>query len=230
MKELFDESGVRSAALSHDFIEIESEGNISYGGSQNYYRTEREKKCGCGIVGAADVLLYMEAVKTGEFRFSLEKFLKLSEELRKKYIPIIPGRGVNAFLLAKGFNRYFKKNSMAYKAYWKVTSFNKWEIVEQMLKNDIPVIIAIGNNFPFVWGKKGLNLYVRDLHYTENEDVYKSEQTVNGHFVIITAIEKNCLTVSSWGRKYFINIDEFNKYVFRYSTHIYSNILVIEKK
>jgi len=230
VKELFDESDNLSASLSHDLIGIDSGTRRYYGGSQNLYRTLKERQCGCGIVGAADVLLYLEALRSGEYCFSEKKFLEFSALLRKKFIPIIPGRGVNAFWLARGLNRYFRKNNMNYRAYWKCTPFNKWKQVERMLGEDIPVIMAIGNNFPIVWGKKSVNLYVKDESKTGPEAVYKKDQSVYGHFVVVTGIEGNCLTVSSWGKKFFINIDEYNKYVFRHSTHMYSNILVIERR
>ena len=101
--------------------------------------------------------------------------------------------------------------------------------IEKMLENDIPVILAIGNNFPLVWGKKKLNLYVPDTKKKDQgEKVYKKQQGVNGHFVVVTSIEDNCLTVSSWGRKYYINVDEYNRYVSKHSIHLYSNILVIK--
>ena len=229
-KDMFTENEGYNASLSHDFIELTDGNRNYYGGSQNMYDTPKERSCGCGIAGAADVILYLEAVNTGNFTVEKEKFMELSRLLRKKYIPIIPGRGVNAFLMARGMNRYFKKNGLPYHSYWKCTSFRKWQITERMLKNDIPVIIAIGNNFPMFWGKKELNLYVRDEQATDSEEVYKKEQSVCGHFVVITSIKGNCLTVSSWGRRYFISIDEFNKYVFRHSTHMYSNILAIKRK
>ena len=224
------ESDYGTAALSHDLFEIDSGSRKYYGGSQNLYKTERERKCGCGITGAVDVLLYLEALKSREFSFSSERFLNLSDELRKKYIPIIPGRGVNAFILASGLNRYFKAHGMKYHAHWKCTLFNKWKKTADMLKADIPVIIAIGNNFPLVWGKKSLNLYVKDSENQSGEEIFRKEQSVYGHFVVITAVKENCLTVSSWGRKYYINVDEYNRYVTKHSTNIYSNILVIEKK
>jgi hypothetical protein len=120
---------------------------------------------------------------------------------------------------------------MKYRSRWKWTFIKKWKIVERMLKDDIPVILSIGNNFPIIWGKHELNLYVNDTaSTTEHETVYKKQQSVNGHFVVITAIEGNCLTVSSWGKKFYISIDEFDDYVKKHSTHIYSNILEIKKK
>lgn len=248
MKALFGETRQYSAALSHDLFGVKDGSSVWYGGSQNLYQTQREKTCGCGIAGAADIVLYIDAInrikaeghrKVGNetkvtdpgIQIDITAFLAESAILRKKYIPIIPGRGVNAFLLAYGLNRYFKKHGMKYRSRWKWTFIKKWKIVERMLKDDIPVILSIGNNFPIIWGKHELNLYVKDTaSTTEHETVYKKQQSVNGHFVVITAIEGNCLTVSSWGKKFYISIDEFDDYVKKHSTHIYSNILEIKKK
>lgn len=221
------------AALSHDLFSVDDGRLSSYGGSQNMYKTHRERSNGCGIAGAADIILYLEAVKNGNFTVSKDRFLELSSILKKKYMPIIPGRGVNAFILAIGLNRYFRKNGLTYRSRWKWTRYKKWETVEKMLKDDIPVILAIGNNFPIVWGKKKLNLYEIDEKAPEagdGEKVYKRSFGVYGHFVVITAIEGNVLTVSSWGRKYYINTEEYDRYTRKYSIHLYCNILSIKKK
>ena len=242
MKALFGEKYKYSAALSQDLFTI-VDGNMKYyGGSQNLYSTQKEKSCGCGISGAADVVMYIEALKTPGSTdpetgrhpgivYDKATFLSKSMELRKKYIPIIPGRGVNSFLLAWGLNRYFRKQKMGYRSRWKWTRFKKWQIVERMLKDDIPVILAIGNNFPLLWGKKELSLYVKDeAESTAEEAVYKKQQNVCGHFVVVTAIEGNCLMVSSWGKRFYISIDEYDQYVKKHSINVYSNILEIKKK
>jgi len=222
-----------SARLSHDLFMVDDGRRLNYGGSQNMYGSPRERSNGCGIAGAADVILYMKALNNGDFTVPVSDFLELSKSLKKKYIPIIPGRGVNAFILAMGLNRYFKKNGLKYRARWKWTRFKKWKTVASMLEEDIPVILAIGNNFPLVWGKKELYLYVNEEEgKTEQgaEPVYRKSFGVYGHFVVVTAIEGNCLTVSSWGKKYYINIDEYDAYVKKHSIHLYSNILSIKKK
>ncbi len=219
-----------SAVLSHDLFEVTSDFRNYYGGSQFLYPTERERTSGCGIAGAADIVLYLRALETGDYSVSVQEFLDISGEIRK-YIPIIPGRGVNSFILAGGLNRYFKKHGMGLKARWKITRFRKWEKLEKMLEADLPVILAIGNNFPFVWGRKELNLYIPDADSKDREEkVYNKYQGVCGHFVVVTGIEDNCLTVSSWGKKLFINLDEYNRYVSRHSIHIYSNILEIKRR
>ena len=135
-----------SASLTRDLFTVEDGRNLFYGGSQNMYATPKERSNGCGIAGAADIIMYYDAVSSNGKTFTKDEFLSLSNDLRK-HIPIIPGRGVNAFLLAWGLNKYFKKNGLHYRSRWKWTWIKKWETVERMLNDDIPVILAIGNNF-----------------------------------------------------------------------------------
>ena len=229
MDKLKKNKGYLAASLSHDLFTVETENRKYYGGSQNLYPSAKDRKRGCGITGAADIIMYLKSLETGNYNYPLEEFIRLSEELGNKYLPIIPGRGVNAFTLAWGLNRYFKKYGMKFRSRWKWTGFRKWKILEKMLREDIPVIIAIGNNFPIVWGKKTVGLYVKDGGKAGTEPAYKKVQNVFGHFVVATAIEDNCLTVSSWGYKYYINIDEYKRYVLKYSTHLYCNILEIHR-
>ena len=217
------------AALSHDLFQVETGQTPGYGGSQSLYENPKERASGGGIAAAASVILYMEALESGIFTVSKERFLEKSGEL-KKYMPIIPRLGVNSFVLAYGLSRYFKSHRLPFRAHWKCTAFRKWKAVEKMLRNDIPVILAIGLNFPKVWGKREVNLYVKDADSgKKGEAILKKDYSVCGHFVVITAMQGNILTVSTWGRKYYIKIDEFKAYVMKYSTHLYSNVLVIRK-
>ena len=62
MKALFGETRQYSAALSHDLFGVKDGSSVWYGGSQNLYQTQREKTCGCGIAGAADIVLYIDAI------------------------------------------------------------------------------------------------------------------------------------------------------------------------
>lgn len=212
---------VYNARLSHDLFEVIENGEaVGYGGSQSWYPKDSDKKCACGITAAADVILYINALRKQNFRIEKEDFINVSGMLKKKYLPVIPRFGVNSFILAIGMCRYFRKMEPGYVCYWKITPFRKWKTVEKMLKNDIPVILAIGSNFPIVWGKHGLKLY-------RKTDTGVSQTDVKGHYVVITGIHGDTIVISSWGKKYYIKKSEFDAYVRRYSGHLYSNILVI---
>lgn len=221
--------------LSHDLFTVKEEENIvGYGGSQKWYHDENDDKYGCGIAACADVLLYMMCrdrkytdrdveiqENNGEYIISKSDFISFSEKIRKRNLPLIPKFGVNSFVMTLGMNKYFLEKHMPYKCYWKFTPFRKWQLVENMLQRDIPVVLAVGANFPMVWGKHKLRLYFKN----EQGGVMFTE--VKAHYVVVTAIDEEWLTISSWGRKYYIRKKEFELYVRRYSGHIYSNILVI---
>ncbi len=70
--------------------------------------------------------------------------------MRKKYFPIIPGLGIPGWLLGIEVNRYFIKNRIPLKAVFGVRSRNIPNRIKAMLAHDIPVILAIGPNFPEV--------------------------------------------------------------------------------
>ncbi|MCQ2495462.1 MAG: hypothetical protein MJ131_02600 [Lachnospiraceae bacterium] len=218
-----------SARLSHDLFEvIDTEAAlcdgqapvVGYGGSQNWYTSKYGPKCGCGVAAAADIIFYLNALKKQSFTVSKKQFIEFSDYLQKKYLQIIPNFGVNSFWLAIGMNRYFLKNKMPYRCYWKVSPILRWSRLEKMLKNDIPVLLAVGNNFPIVWGKKKVNLYRKEADTRMDVAVYS-------HYVIVTAIDGDWLTISSWGRKYYIRKSEYEAYVRKYSLSMYSNVLDI---
>ncbi len=221
--------------LSHDlFTVLEEENRIGYGGSQKWYSDENDDKYGCGIAACADVALYLMCKNRqysdkafeikeadGEYLVRKQDFIRLSERLRRTCLPIIPKFGVNSFVMALGMNKFFISRHMPFRCYWKVTRGNRWELVKDMLLRDVPVVLAVGANFPVVWGKHRVNLYSR------NEQGGVMSTAVKAHYVVITAIDDEWLTISSWGRKYYIRRKEFDEYVRRYSGNMYSNILVI---
>ena len=59
-----------------------------------------------------------------------------------------------------------------------------------------------------------------------------------GHYVTVTGVEeystsdgtKIMLEISSWGRKYYVNYDEYLEYVRKNDNFYFSNILYIKKK
>lgn len=206
-----------------DTDNCDSEGNptvIGYGGSQNWYTSKYGPKCGCGVAAAADIIFYLKALEKRNFTISKNQFVEFSDYLQKRFLQIIPNFGVNSFWLAIGMNRYFIKNKMPFRCYWKIFPFFRWRRIEGMLKKDIPVVLAIGNNFPIVWGKKKVNLYRRSVEA-------RCDVAVSSHYVLVTAIDGDWLTVSSWGRKYYIRRSEYEAYVRKYSLSMYSNILDI---
>ncbi len=136
---------------------------------------------------------------------------------------------------------------------WSLTYYDMLEVIEAMLSQDLPVILSIGPNTPNLWGKKGISLYQQ---YTEaiptkgsvpgvklpssEFDIiirYKAvQQDINGHFVTVTGIIKDSvasrimLQISSWGKMYYMNYEEYRDYIADYSGTYSSSLLDIQRK
>ena len=88
----------------------------------------------------------------------------------------------------------------------------------------IPVILAVGPNFSLFRKKHKLNFYVK------NGEEYTFACQTAAHYVTVTAMEEQYLKISSWGKEYFINVQEYADYVKRYSSYFVSNVFYIRKR
>lgn len=141
---------------------------------------------------------------------------------------------------------------------FKLTYYDMLEMMEDMLSQDIPAILSIGPNTPKLWGKKGIPFYeYREIDYREGStkssgsdqrpegnvpsDVKKpyyykiAQQNVNSHYVTVTGIIKDeiagriMLRISSWGKQYYINYEEYRDYVDSTGDTFTSSILQARK-
>ena len=211
----------------------------SYGGSQMRSPDKSIARCGCGGVAALDLLLYLDryhcADSVPEFRaarqdeislvLSNEQYQHLLKQLIRKYLPVIPPFGMNGITLAAGVNLFFHRHKMPYRARWGVSGKKIWQKAEEMLDKDIPVIMAVGPNFPFFWRDH------KAAFYSETADgALCCAAQVKAHFVSLTGIDSELLKISSWGRMYYVRRREFETYVRRYSINYFSSILYISQK
>ena len=146
--------------------------------------------------------------------------MELAELLGKKYIFVIKGLGLSGILMSWGLNRYLRKKKLPYRARWGCMPWKIWQKTEEMLKADIPVILAVGANFPIIRGRHKINLY------DKRKEGYVTVDRISAHFVTITDMDEEWIGVSSWGAKYYINKKEYIRYVILHSNWILSNILV----
>ena len=97
-----------------------------------------------------------------------------------------------------------------------------------MIKKNRPVILSVGPNFPNVFGKEGVNLYV----VKEGRLLNSMKKDVKSHFVVVTGVEEMCgqdyLIVSSWGKEYYINYAEYRDYVNHTGGKMTSSMLSIK--
>ena len=219
-------------ALRHNYIAVRRDGAVSCGGSQRWSADPAMQKWGCGVIACTDLLLYLQrsgrplglrdpAGEDGTIPHA--DYDALTRRLKSAYFPLIPGAGLNCFLLVAGLNRIFRARGLSLRAAWGVRREHLWPAVRKMLDEDIPVILCIGHNFPKIWEKQQVTLYQQAA-----ED-YRSACCVKSHYVTATAVDDQWLRISSWGREYFIRREEFTRYMTADSCGFLSNIVYIKE-
>ena len=204
--------------LKTPYLKVKTKDGIAYGGNQSWFSKKFLQKAGCGVISAADLLLHLE----GKAELSEQEYMEYAKKIWMQYLPVIPGFGINGLTLMTGLNRYFYKNEMNYRARWKISGRNMLSGIDKMLSEDIPVILAVGPNFPCVWRKEKLNFYRKT-----DEGKYIFAVKTNAHFVTVTGREGAWLQISSWGKEYYIDVREYRKYVKQHSSFLVSNIIYI---
>lgn len=209
---------------------------------------------GCGLVGASDLLLHVlgDSILDGKNTsnktnnipgkdkqtISSDTYRNYILGMEKKYFHILPKLGISGVLLAWGLNIYFLINRKKIKeatggslvARWAVWPTKILDKIKEMLLNDIPIILAIGPGF---FKKEKLKFYNK---IEENGTVkFKHVTQTKDHYVTVTSVEEyldqkpiTMLEISSWGKKYYVNYDEYKKYVKKNDNYYFSNILYVK--
>ena len=222
--------------LQHPYISVKYPGMASYGGGQQFSADPMLRRCGCGIIAATDLLLYLScwhafgavdyfAGLLSEEVIPSPSYHACIQRMNRKYFPMIPYGGINGLMLMAGVQRFFHDHGMPYNARWCFLSDKLWKRMENMLRQDIPVILSVGPNFPVIWGDERVSLYRK----TEDER-YLPGPGAKSHFVTVTGMDAGWLRVSSWGRIYYLNRKEFEAYTHQHSLRFVSNILLVERK
>ncbi|MCR5543123.1 MAG: hypothetical protein K6F55_03165 [Eubacterium sp.] len=235
----------KSIGLTKSYINV----NGSFGGNQGWFASDKSNSTwkeraingyGCGLVGAADVLLYIlgnAAIPAGTTLNKREDYMAYLNRLEKKYFHIFPKLGLSGILLSLGLNLYFlihrrqikKETGCTYRARWAVRPSKLLDRIKEMLGNDIPVIISIGPGF---FRKQKVKFY--NCEEKDGKLKFKPVTQTKDHYVTITGILETenvtMLEISSWGKKYYVNWEEYKRYVRKYDNYYFSNILYIKKK
>ena len=222
--------------LKGNYIKINRSGLETYGGNQRLSSDRVIKKCGCGIVAALDTLLYLKSrcgwtgvpelgVFDGEASMNGENYERCLAVMKRKYFPVLYPLGTNGMALALGMNRFFKGHCLPFRALWLPVTAGIWEHMEKMLESDIPVVCAVGVNFPKFWEKKGLGL---QFPGTSGAMLHSSD--ARAHFVTVTGLDMDWMQISSWGKKYYISRRDFISYARGISNPLLCGMLYIERK
>ena len=214
--------------LQQPYLSVMQDLRCSYGGNQMLSPNKTMRQCGCGVVAACDLLLYLKR-RQGDSTDPLCRWpvdLKLYNErllaLQKRYFPLIPHHGINGILLVFGLNRLLRDEGLPFRALWMFSGARLWERVEEQLRRDIPVILSVGPHFPLIWRKDGLSFYVRRRDGSMNRAA-----AVCGHYVTATGLDDEWVRIASWGVQYYINRREYETFVRQHSSYLFSNIITL---
>ncbi|MDA3846083.1 MAG: hypothetical protein PF505_05975 [Vallitaleaceae bacterium] len=216
-----------------------------------YHKGLRIKKYGCGLISATDVLLYINQnnAEWGETtlkqnQVDMSEYKTLVAEFDRHYFRARRNLGVLGPFLSLGFKKYIRNHKLRLKIKWGTfySSTTIYKKIVLMLKKDVPVIISIG---PSRFGDKsrGIALYVlkpNSESMTSNEGnqdkvIYEAYKTIKGHYVVVTGIFLNehnkhmMLRISSWGKLYYMDWEEYRNYHLHHSMPFTSSILTVEK-
>ena len=222
--------------LKHPLCEVNIERSKTYGGSQMFADSKNLREVGCGVVAAQELFIYLCRYHGGQGSDSVralaeketvspQDYVECSDDLRRKYFPLIPKLGVNGISLVLGINAYFALHKMPFRADWEITEGGLIGGIEKLLEDDMPVIMAIGPNFPKLWKKNDFQIYIKNA-----AGEYVPDAKVRGHYVLAAAIDGGWIRISSWGSKYYINIGEYKDYVSAYSSYLVSNYVRIRRR
>ena len=214
--------------LKHPYISVVKDNVRSYGGSQNWSARWDLRRCGCGAVAMTDLILYLKRHHSCDGPdlpdpVPLEDYDRLCSSLQLKYLPMLPPVGITGLSLAAGLDLYFRIHKIPLRAVWGVRSKKIRTAMADLLDRDLPVIFSVGQNIPRVWENHRLNLHVR-----RSDGVYTAVNRVKAHYMTVTAMDDTWLTVSSWGRQYYIHRGEYEEYGKKHSIALVNNLVWIK--
>lgn len=222
--------------LKGKYIKIDYDGHECYGGNQRFSCDQVIKKCGCGIIAVLDTLLYLQnryrwtdvpelGAAEADGIIHSQEYEKSLAAVKKNYFPVLYPFGTNGMALALGINRFFRRHRLPFHASWYPATGGFWKYMESMLKSDVPVVCAVGTNFPKFWEKNGLAL-----------QVFQSAGSIHGyvdaraHFVTVTGVDEEWMMLSSWGRKYYVKRRDYMSYARWHSNPLLCGMLYIRHK
>lgn len=254
------------------YVPVIKDAVASYGGNQMWFSGKNKyskdyiiRNYGCGTIATADFFLYL-ALQKPNFHSPLTAIALEDDNtiyypnydtyVREIHDRYTKTRRIIAVLgprIAASVNTYTKTHNLDYRSTWKLTLtyYDMYEMIKEMLSQDIPVILSIGPNTPKLWGNDGIYFYQKyRIEDPKNEPLDKSsneeekdnrycymalKQNVNSHYVVVTGIEmdhifgKVMLRISSWGKSYYINYEEYRDYVEAIGGTFTSSILYVQK-
>ncbi len=241
--------------INTPYISIPDQDSFSYGGSQQWFsRTglfgtdARLSRFGCGNIALSDICLYLtrklhlstpetSEAESSNHPISKQTYLNYARMMNRRYTFTLPFCGCTGFSLSMSLNHFFLRRRLPYRAHYMLFNTQKRMLsaIQTSLSQDIPIILAIGPNFPNFRGKHGITFYTSSHQKTPEKNISflpSANHQVHAHYVTITGllyISPSCpmLSISSWGKQYYISYRELRNYITKYGTPLTSSIIYI---
>ena len=229
---------VNTTELKKPYISVEG----SFGGNQRWLRKGQDKAStlsdyGCGLISANDVILH---ISDRTANTSKERYIAAIRKLNRRYFHILPWLGLSGLMLSlymKIFLLIHRKSlGKSFKVRWAVLPHNILSRIREMLSGDIPVILSIGPGI--IRGRKEkLTFYAATPDKSSNGDdiSFSPATSTKDHYVNVTGIYETedgviYLEISSWGKRYYVNFDEYMTFIKKHDNFLFSNILYIKPR
>ena len=134
--------------LKNEYPSLSGGARPTYGGSQMLSPRKIVRKCGCGPIAVADLLIYLSRSRAG-CDTSLTKviplygpaersvYFSMLNSLCRRYTPMLYPIGTNGIFLAAGVNAYFRRNKIPLRASWCWGGKKLRTRIASMLENDL---------------------------------------------------------------------------------------------
>ena len=183
---------------NRDYVKIKNLNLVSYGGNQNWSKSKKMQKVGCGVIAMADLTMYLAEQNPNMMTDAIRKINKPKGLYNKHdyleyvrffyvhYVILLMHKGMLGIALKHTMNRYFMLNDIGLKAKWKMMQSDESMLrdIRHLIRKNKPVILAIGPNRYNPFGKKGISLYV------DKDGELKSSirENVHSHYVTVTGV------------------------------------------
>ena len=223
--------------LKRGYLRVRAGHGELFGGSQMRSAQKTFRASACGLISAADFLLYLgvkhpewrgkawPAEWDGEEALDEEAYFRFVKHLQHWYLPVIPYLGMTGFRLAFGMNLYFRRNRIPLRCRWGTFVRNFYARMEEMLGEDLPVILAVGPNFPPRFHKVNCRFYVQ-----RDDGSYRPATETNAHFINAVSLDDEWIGISSWGKAYFIRREEYEAYRRKASNGLFCSLLYVRAR
>lgn len=187
---------------------------------------------GCGVIAMLDFCIYKGLAERPKNR---QEYMNRIRCMERRWMHIIPGFGISPYFYAFFANLYFRFHYIPYRfrKIWVSGSLKMREEkfakrIREQLKEDLPLIFAVGPVVPWS-GKKGRIT----LYRLYGEKLIASGQKVKSHYMTILGLQREndqwYLQLATWGEIRYMRLADYvqhGKFSFPFTNTIYETRII----